>query len=69
MWRQRQSLAPGHLALVLIGEGRGLRKRKTRERKKALELKKLKPITLGPKEGLALINGTQFMAALAVFAI
>jgi histidine ammonia-lyase len=30
---------------------------------KALDLFKLSPIVLGPKEGLALINGTQFMLA------
>jgi histidine ammonia-lyase len=58
-----------HLALVLIGEGRAYVNGKLVSGKKALELKKLKPIKLGPKEGLALINGTQFMAALAVFAV
>ncbi len=58
-----------HLALVLIGEGRAYVGGKLISGKKALELKKLKPVTLGPKEGLALINGTQFMAALATFAV
>lgn len=58
-----------HLALVLIGEGKAYVDGKLVKGAKALELKKLKPITLGPKEGLALINGTQFMAALGVFAI
>lgn len=58
-----------HLSLVLIGEGRAYVDGKLVSGKKALELKKLKPVVLGPKEGLALINGTQFMAALAVFAI
>jgi histidine ammonia-lyase len=58
-----------HLALVLIGEGKAYVGGKLVAGKKALEMKKLKPVTLGPKEGLALINGTQFMAALAVFAV
>lgn len=58
-----------HLALVLIGEGKAFIGNKLVTGKKALEIKKLKPITLGPKEGLALINGTQFMAALATFAV
>jgi histidine ammonia-lyase len=29
----------------------------------------IKPITLGPKEGLALINGTQFILAFAIKAV
>ena len=58
-----------HLALVLIGEGRAYVGGKLVSGKKALEAKKLKPIVLGPKEGLALINGTQFMAAMAAFAV
>jgi len=58
-----------HLALVLIGEGRAYINGKLVTGKKALESKKLKPVKLGPKEGLALINGTQFMAALATFAV
>ena len=63
-------LAPlAHLALVLIGEGKAYVGGKLMSGKKALELKKLKPVKLGPKEGLALINGTQFMAALATFAV
>jgi histidine ammonia-lyase len=58
-----------HLALVLVGEGKAYVDGKLVSGKRALALKKLKPVTLGPKEGLALINGTQFMAALAVFAV
>ncbi len=50
-------LAPlSHLALPLIGEGEVWRNRK-RVKAEASELH------LGPKEGLALINGTQFMQA------
>lgn len=58
-----------HLALVLIGEGKAYINGKLTTGAKALKAKGLKPIKLGPKEGLALINGTQFMAALAVFAV
>jgi len=58
-----------HLALVLIGEGKAYVGGKLVSGKKALASKRLKPVLLGPKEGLALINGTQFMAALSVFAV
>jgi len=58
-----------HLALVLIGEGKAYVGGKLVTGSKALASKRLKPIALGPKEGLALINGTQFMAALSVFAV
>lgn len=58
-----------HLALVLVGEGKAYVDGKLMSGKRALRLKGLKSVVLGPKEGLALINGTQFMAALAVFAI
>ncbi|MGZ3697689.1 MAG: histidine ammonia-lyase [Bdellovibrionota bacterium] len=58
-------LAPlSHLALVLIGEGRARYKGKLVNGAQALRNAGLKPIRLGPKEGLALINGTQFMAAI-----
>jgi histidine ammonia-lyase len=49
-------LAPlAHLALVLIGEGEV----EGRAGVEALHASGLEPITLAPKEGLALINGTQ----------
>ncbi len=58
-------LAPlSHLALVLIGEGRARVLGKEMSGAQALKAAKLKPIRLGPKEGLALINGTQFMTAI-----
>lgn len=58
-------LAPlAHLALVLIGEGRARVKGKEMTGGQALKVAGLKPIRLGPKEGLALINGTQFMTAI-----
>ena len=63
-------LAPlAHLALVLIGEGKAYLEGKLISGKEALEKRGLKPVVLGPKEGLALINGTQFMGALACFAV
>ena len=55
-------LAPlSHLALVLIGEGKARFKGRTMSGASALKGAGIKPIRLGPKEGLALINGTQFM--------
>jgi len=63
-------LAPlAHLALVLIGEGRANYLGKEMSGKKALKKAGIKPIRLGAKEGLALINGTQFMTALGVLSL
>jgi histidine ammonia-lyase len=60
-------LAPlAHLALVLIGEGEVLSKGSARS---ALADAGLKPIALGPKEGLALINGTQPSTAVLALAL
>jgi len=60
-------LAPlSHLFLPLIGLGKVLYKGETMETAKLFEKTNLKPIELGPKEGLALINGTQFIAAHAI---
>lgn len=57
-------LAPlSHLFLPLIGEGEFFVNDKIVPAKKVLENHKLKPITLVAKEGLALINGTQFILA------
>ncbi|MFC7071927.1 histidine ammonia-lyase [Halovenus rubra] len=65
-------LAPlAHLALVLIGEGEatvdGIEGRLSGE--KALQEAGLAPLTLAPKEGLALINGTQLTAGLAALTV
>lgn len=60
-------LAPlSHLFLPLIGEGKVFEKGKIKSAKQVLKKQGKKPITLGPKAGLALINGTQFIAAHAV---
>ncbi len=60
-------LAPlAHMAAVMIGEGRAAIDGKEMSGKRALAKAGLKPITLGPKEGLALINGTQFSTAYAL---
>ncbi len=57
-------LAPmAHLSLLLIGRGRTLDGTPGRA---ALRRAGLTPFTLGPKEGLALINGTQAMTAVAI---
>lgn len=63
-------LAPlSHLALPLIGEGAVRVHGKVMAASRALSLAGLKPLVLGPKEGLALINGTQFMTALGALAL
>jgi len=63
-------LAPlAHLFLPLIGLGEVYHRGKTYPSKKILTQYKLSPIQLGPKEGLALINGTQFILAYAVKAV
>ncbi|MBI2711680.1 MAG: histidine ammonia-lyase [Bdellovibrio sp.] len=60
-------LAPlSHLGLVLVGEGRARYQGKEVKGADALKAAGLTPVRLGPKEGLALINGTQFMTALGV---
>ncbi len=60
-------LAPlAHLALPLIGEGNVYYKNKLMPSKDALTQAGIKPYKLGPKEGLALINGTQIMLAIGL---
>lgn len=60
-------LAPlAHLFLPLIGEGDVLYQGEKLPAATLLEREGLSPLELGPKEGLALINGTQFIAAHAV---
>lgn len=63
-------LAPlAHLFLPLIGFGEVEDKGKTMPAAEMLNAHGLKPIILGPKEGLALINGTQFILSFAVKAV
>jgi len=52
-----------HMALFLLGEGKAWDQDKEVPALQALERSGLTPITLEAKEGLALINGTQFMSA------
>ncbi|HUH93646.1 MAG TPA: histidine ammonia-lyase [Casimicrobiaceae bacterium] len=60
-------LAPlAHLAGVLIGEGEARIDGATLSAAVALQRAGLAPLTLGPKEGLALVNGTQVSTALAL---
>lgn len=60
-------LAPlAHMAAVLIGEGEAFFDGARLTGREALRSAHLSPITLGPKEGLALINGTQFSTACAL---
>jgi histidine ammonia-lyase len=64
-------LAPlAHCALVLMGEGEVHQDSGgSRPAAEALTEAGIDPITLGPKEGLALINGTDGMLAMLVLAI
>lgn len=60
-------LAPlAHLFLPLIGLGEVFYKGVKVSTKEMMRDESINPIGLGPKEGLALINGTQFIAAFAV---
>lgn len=60
-------LAPlAHLALPLIGEGEVYFKGEKKTTKEILAHFDWKPIVLQSKEGLALLNGTQFMSAYGV---
>ncbi len=63
-------LAPlAHLALPLVGEGEAFFEDELRSGAEALAAAGLEPARLGAKEGLSLINGTQFMAAMASLAL
>jgi histidine ammonia-lyase len=63
-------LAPlAHAALVLIGEGEAFVDGVRMPGADALKKKGLSPIELAPKEGVALINGTQVMTAIGCLAL
>lgn len=60
-------LAPlAHMTAVVIGEGRAEYGGVVYSGAEALQKAGLSPIVLGPKEGLAFINGTQFSTAFAL---
>jgi histidine ammonia-lyase len=63
-------LAPlAHMSLVLIGEGEAFYRGERLSGAEALGRAELAPVVLGPKEGLALLNGTQASTALALEAL
>ena len=63
-------LAPlAHLSLPLIGEGQVYVNGEKMSSKAMNERFNLKPIVLRSKEGLALLNGTQFMSAYASYCV
>ena len=63
-------LAPlAHLALVMIGEGEAEIGGRMLPSAEALAAAGITPVVLEAKEGLALINGTQYMASLGTLAL
>lgn len=63
-------LAPlAHLSLPLIGLGEVIYKGRIRPSRDVWEEMGWEPITLQSKEGLALLNGTQFMSAHAIWSL
>lgn len=60
-------LAPlSHMTLAMIGLGDVFYKQERMSAAEALRKANLNPLTLGPKEGLALLNGTQYSTAQAL---
>ena len=63
-------LAPlSHLALAMLGEGDLLRADQRGPAAELLSRSGLTPVRLGPKEGVALVNGTQAHTAIAALAL
>src|SRR5437763_6381728 len=63
-------LAPlAHLAAVLIGEGSARLNGQIVNAREALSAAALSPLELAPKEGLALLNGTQVSTSIALAAL
>jgi histidine ammonia-lyase len=58
-----------HMVLVLIGEGEAFYRGTRMPGGAALKAAGMAPVVLAPKEGLALINGTQAMTAVAALAV
>ncbi len=63
-------LAPlSHLVLALVGEGRVRVRGEVMEASEALRGNGIEPLVLRPKEGIALINGTQVIGAIGALAV
>ena len=63
-------LAPlAHMSALLLGEGQAWYDGRWLPAHEALEICGLRPLSLAPKEGLALLNGTQVSAAYALQAL
>ena len=63
-------LAPlSHLSLVLVGEGEVYFQDEITDTKSVLENAQIEPIILKAKEGLALINGTQFTTGITAWCL
>ncbi|TAK74378.1 MAG: histidine ammonia-lyase [Gammaproteobacteria bacterium] len=63
-------LAPlAHLSTILLGVGHARYQGKMIPAEEALHIARLKPLPLAPKEGLALLNGTQVSTALAIIGL
>ena len=63
-------LAPlAHMSAVLLGWGQARHQGRVLPAVEALKIAGLSPLTLGPKEGLALLNGTQVSTALALIGL
>jgi histidine ammonia-lyase len=63
-------LAPlAHMAAAMIGVGEAFHRGERMPAAAALQRAELAPTTLAPKEGLALLNGTQFSTAHALMAL
>jgi histidine ammonia-lyase len=63
-------LAPlAHMAAAMIGEGEAFHRGERMPASAALARAELAPTTLAPKEGLALLNGTQFSTAHALMGL
>ncbi len=58
-----------HLALLIIGKGKAYYKGSLMEVEEIFKQLNIKPFKLSYKEGLALINGTSVMTAIAAFAV
>jgi histidine ammonia-lyase len=63
-------LAPlAHMTAAMIGHGSARHEGRVKPAAQALAEAGLSPVSLGPKEGLALINGTQFSTAYALIGL